>query len=161
MFTSNLFTTSLEAAFTSIQAVLILAVLCWMLIVSVGAVTLFVFLRLQVRQLSSQTARQEWAASKLAAEFEAQALQLKQTFAELEELRKRLLNYEERTQPAASIWPSSGLPMNLNRRGQILRLSRKGKSVAEIASDLHVAQGEVELLLKVHDLSQKNPTLQK
>jgi DNA-binding NarL/FixJ family response regulator len=56
-------------------------------------------------------------------------------------------------------WSNPALPMNLNRRGQILRLSRKGKSVAEIASDLHVAQGEVELLLKVHDFGQKTATL--
>lgn len=43
--------------------------------------------------------------------------------------------------------------LNLNRRGQILRLHGKGHSPAEIAQDLQISQGEVELLLKVHDWS--------
>jgi DNA-binding NarL/FixJ family response regulator len=70
------------------------------------------------------------------------------------------LSHEEASSSSSSdspLWSYSSGPLNLNRRGQILRLSRKGKSVAEIAQDLNVAQGEVELLLKVHDLSQETP----
>jgi hypothetical protein len=67
---------------------------------------------------------------------------------ELETLRARLAVAE--SQPVA---PRDWAPqsLNLNRRGQILRLHGKGRSPAEIASDLQISQGEVELLVKVHD----------
>ena len=69
---------------------------------------------------------------------------------EMETLRARLMATE--TQPApAQDWKSQSL--NLNRRGQILRLHGKGRTPAEIASDLQISQGEVELLVKVHDWS--------
>jgi DNA-binding NarL/FixJ family response regulator len=74
---------------------------------------------------------------------------------ELETLRVRLLAAESR--PAQQDWaPQDGIQppaLNLNRRGQILRLHGKGRSTAEIASDLQISQGEVELLVKVHDWS--------
>jgi DNA-binding NarL/FixJ family response regulator len=114
----------------------------------------------QVSKVRVQLANRDSALSNLAAELEAQALLARQMSLDLDELRKRLTNQEEVT-PPLSIWSSPGAPVNLNRRGQILRLSRKGKTVAEIAQDLNVAQGEVELLLKVHDLNQKDPAEEK
>lgn len=66
---------------------------------------------------------------------------------ELETLRTRQAAAESR--PAPPDWAPQSL--NLNRRGQILRLHGKGRSPAEIASDLQISQGEVELLVKVHD----------
>ena len=44
--------------------------------------------------------------------------------------------------------------VNLNRRGQVLRLRRRGRTVEEIASTLEIPRGEVELMVKVHDLAQ-------
>jgi hypothetical protein len=91
----------------------------------------------------------------LAAELEAQALLVRQLSSDLEELRKRVDEQNGPNPASLPFWSSAETPVNLNRRGQIIRLSRKGKSIPEIAQDLNVAQGEVELLLKVHDLSQK------
>jgi len=53
----------------------------------------------------------------------------------------------------AAIWSPEAGSFNLNRRGQILRLHRRGESVAEIASALKVSSGEVKLVLKVQELS--------
>jgi DNA-binding NarL/FixJ family response regulator len=79
------------------------------------------------------------------AELEARVSEM---VTELESLRARQLAAE--VHPVSSHdWTSQSL--NLNRRGQILRLHGKGRSTAEIASDLEISQGEVELLLKVHD----------
>jgi DNA-binding NarL/FixJ family response regulator len=67
--------------------------------------------------------------------------------AELEALRVRLAVVESRAAP--SDWAPQAV--NLNRRGQILRLHGKGRTPAEIATDLQISQGEVELLVKLHD----------
>jgi len=117
---------------------------------------LLVLLRYRVAQLNKQISGKQSSVTNLASELEAQALLVRQMSVDLEELRKRLVDHEERV-PATGggDWGGTGLPLNLNRRGQILRLSRKGRSVAEIASDLNIAQGEVELLLKVYDLTPK------
>lgn len=53
----------------------------------------------------------------------------------------------------APTWSPEAGSFNLNRRGQILRLHRRGESVAEIASALKVSSGEVKLVLKVQELS--------
>jgi DNA-binding NarL/FixJ family response regulator len=67
--------------------------------------------------------------------------------AEWEALRERVAAAESRPVPAD--WTPQAV--NLNRRGQILRLHGKGRTPAEIASDLQISQGEVELVVKVHD----------
>ena len=113
----------------------------------------FLALRSRIQRVAAQVKGRDKAATNLASELEAQALLVRQMSLDLEELRRQLAHHQEPVQPSVPLWASPDLPVNLNRRGQILRLSRKGKSVAEIAHDLNVAQGEVELLLKVHDLS--------
>ena len=70
---------------------------------------------------------------------------------DLETFRTRLAAAESLPAPQPEWAPQQAL--NLNRRGQILRLHDKGRSVAEIASDLQISQGEVELIVKVHDWS--------
>jgi hypothetical protein len=72
---------------------------------------------------------------------------------ELEEARVRLqeLERERRSLAEAGVEPDY---LNLNRRAQILSLHRKGQRVPEIAAALRIPQGEVELMVKVHDLSQ-------
>jgi hypothetical protein len=78
--------------------------------------------------------------------------------AEWETLRARVAALESR--PVVQEWtPADRVPaaLNLNRRGQILRLHGKGRNTAEIAADLQISQGEVELLLKVQDWSATTP----
>jgi DNA-binding NarL/FixJ family response regulator len=115
----------------------------------------FLLLGQRIQRLAAQVYGREKNAASLASELEAQALLYRQMSQDLEELRKHVGGQHGAMPPAPPVWAATDVPVNLNRRGQILRLSRKGKSVAEIASDLHVAQGEVELLLKLHDLSQR------
>jgi DNA-binding NarL/FixJ family response regulator len=57
--------------------------------------------------------------------------------------------------PAPVGWAPEVAGVNLNRRGQVLRLRRRGRTVEEIASTLQMSRGEVELMVKVHELSQK------
>jgi hypothetical protein len=68
---------------------------------------------------------------------------------QLAELSTRLRDAEERTgvlvQPTP---PRSGL--NLNKRSQAIRMSRRGEQAEKIAASLNLPQREVELLLKVH-----------
>jgi len=45
--------------------------------------------------------------------------------------------------------------INLSKRTNVLRLSRRGDTPDHIAATLHVPRREVELLLKIHDLSFK------
>ena len=44
--------------------------------------------------------------------------------------------------------PRSGL--NLNKRSQVIRMSRRGEQAEKIAASLNLPQREVELLLKVY-----------
>jgi len=65
------------------------------------------------------------------------------------ELQARLLEAEERAGVlVAPAPPRSGL--NLNKRTQVIRLSRRGEQVETIAACLNLPRREVELLLKVH-----------
>lgn len=65
------------------------------------------------------------------------------------ELNARVFDAEERAGvlvPPAP--PKSGL--NLNKRTQVIRMSRRGEQPDKIAASLNLPQREVELLLKVH-----------
>jgi len=70
----------------------------------------------------------------------------------LDAMNARLREAEER---AAS--PGTPLPVrrsvNLSKRSQVIRLSRRGEPVETIAATLDLPRREVELLLKVHQLS--------
>ncbi|MBN9661707.1 MAG: hypothetical protein J0H49_26155 [Acidobacteria bacterium] len=46
--------------------------------------------------------------------------------------------------------PPPTASMNINKRGQALRMHRRGESLEQIAATLQVPRSEVELLLKVH-----------
>ena len=76
---------------------------------------------------------------------------------EMHELRERLGEREvrEAERPMASGWGQEIAGVNLNRRGQILRLRRRGRTVEEIATTLQMPRGEVELMVKVHEMSQR------
>ena len=62
----------------------------------------------------------------------------------LEEIeRRQTITIDGSAEPAS---------VNLNRRGQVLRLSRRGDSAGQIASALGLSQGEVKLTLRVHQM---------
>jgi hypothetical protein len=66
------------------------------------------------------------------------------------ELQVRQIN-DQRASHAE--WVSSSESLNLNRRGQVLRLHGRGDSVPVIADALRMGQAEVQLMIKVHELS--------
>ncbi|MGB6941082.1 MAG: hypothetical protein WBE37_01630 [Bryobacteraceae bacterium] len=69
--------------------------------------------------------------------------------AQVAELSARVLDTEERTGVlVAPVPPRSGL--NLNKRSQVIRMSRRGEQADKIAASLNLPQREVELLLKVY-----------
>jgi len=69
--------------------------------------------------------------------------------AQVAELTARVLDTEERTGVlVAPTPPKSGL--NLNKRSQVIRMSRRGEQPEKIAASLNLPQREVELLLKVY-----------
>ncbi len=69
--------------------------------------------------------------------------------AQVAELSARVLDTEERTGVlVAPVPPRSGL--NLNKRSQVIRMSRRGEQAEKIAASLNLPQREVELLLKVY-----------
>jgi hypothetical protein len=68
---------------------------------------------------------------------------------EVAELGSRLLDAEERTGVLVPPPPpKSGL--NLNKRNQAIRMSRRGEQAEKIAASLSLPRREVELLLKVY-----------
>jgi len=70
---------------------------------------------------------------------------------QLHQLNERLRDAEERAGiPIAPPMPSASL--NLNKRTQVLRMSRRGERSENIAASLSLPRREVELLLKIHGL---------
>ncbi|HEX4595435.1 MAG TPA: hypothetical protein VH157_14225 [Bryobacteraceae bacterium] len=71
--------------------------------------------------------------------------------AQLQQLHERLRDAEDRAGiPMAP--PSPKASLNLNKRTQILRMSRRGERTENIAASLSLPRREVELLLKIHGL---------
>ena len=66
------------------------------------------------------------------------------------------LDSDRRKPRFKSEW-ESGAPLNLNRRGQMLRLHRRGESIQAIASALGISQGEVKLTIRMQELSSDMP----
>jgi hypothetical protein len=66
----------------------------------------------------------------------------------LDAMNARLQDAEERTGTPAPMPPTRSL--NLSKRSQVIRLSRRGERADTIASTLSLPRREVELLLKVH-----------
>jgi len=116
--------------------------------VLVAAAYSFISLKLELRLLTRRAVTR--------AEFDSRWTEI---VTELETLRAQVAAAETRPTPPQEWATPDRAPsaLNLNRRGQILRLHGKGRSTAEIAADLQISQGEVELLLKVHDWSATTP----
>jgi hypothetical protein len=80
---------------------------------------------------------------------------LESRLAQLTEASERLqLQLEEAPRTAPVSQP--GQSLNLNKRGQVLRMQRRGESPETIAAALRIPQNEVTLLLKVHELSREH-----
>jgi len=67
------------------------------------------------------------------------------------ELTERLRDAEERAGIPIGA-PSVKASLNLNKRTQVLRMSRRGERSENIAASLSLPRREVELLLKIHSL---------
>ena len=120
--------------------------------------------------LSALLAASVWMHLRLRAEFRALSVKT----ASVEDLTERtgamaeqIANLQNRIQSVEegrtdhSEWISQAESLNLNRRGQVLRLHRRGDSVSEIASALRVGQGEVRLMIKVHEICRDSSTSEK
>jgi DNA-binding NarL/FixJ family response regulator len=103
-----------------------------------GVIYLYLSLKIELRLATRRAVTR--------AELDARFTEL---VTDLETLRVRLALAE--TRPTPTDW--SPQAVNLNRRGQVLRLHGKGRTPAEIASDLQISRGEVELLIKVQEWS--------
>jgi hypothetical protein len=75
----------------------------------------------------------------------------------LDDFSVRLQEAEERYRapvPAAPAKPG----LNMNKRNQAIRMSRRGQPADNIAASLSMPRREVELLLKIHGLSAGKPS---
>lgn len=79
---------------------------------------------------------------------------------QVEQIRSQVAELEQRRSPAAD-WSAEPASVNLNRRGQVLRLHRKGEPSSQIASALGMSQAEVRLIVKVHELTRPSPETEK
>jgi hypothetical protein len=95
----------------------------------------------EVHRLKSRLARRQAGDNTSSCELKIQ----------LQQLNERLRDAEERAGiPLAP--PSPKASLNLNKRTQVLRMSRRGERVENIAASLSLPRREVELLLKIHGL---------
>ncbi len=72
---------------------------------------------------------------------------------ELDHLRRDVAELDRRTGEIPQLAPPRP-GMNTSRRSQVLRMHRRGERPEQIATALGIAQGEVDLLLKVHQAAQ-------
>jgi len=106
-----------------------------------AVVCLFFFLCLEheMRLMNARSKRRERAQDAAARDVKAQIAELSVRMTEAEERAGILV---------APTPPKSGL--NLNKRTQVIRMSRRGEQPDTIAASLNLPRREVELLLKVH-----------
>jgi hypothetical protein len=75
---------------------------------------------------------------------------------QMEEMNLRLRDAEERAGLLVAPAPvRSGL--NLNKRSQVIRMSRRGERADAIAASLSLPRRQVDLLLKVHGMVLSSP----
>ncbi len=101
----------------------------------------FLCLETEIRALKNAMPQQTKAGETVAADFKAK----------LEDLSARVQDAEERAGILAVPLPPKSC-LNWNKRTQVLRLSRRGEPVENIATLLSMPRQEVELLLKVQTL---------
>lgn len=67
--------------------------------------------------------------------------------------REEMESLRMETPPETMRPPAGQHALNLNKRGQVLRMRRRGESPETIAAALSLPRNEVDLLLKVHQLA--------
>ena len=95
-------------------------------------------------ELLKKTGRVETAGQLARQELSALQARFNELSAELQETREHA-HLAVATSPAPP-------RMNINKRGQVLRLHRRGENPAQISSSLGLARGEVDLILKVQSM---------
>jgi hypothetical protein len=111
----------------------------------IACLMLFASLEKEIRTLKSGSVRRQAIDLDFAKEFKLK----------LENLSARLRDTEDRAGIVSSpvlVKPS----LNLNRRTQVIRMSRRGEPSTSIAAALSIPRKEVELLLKVYGLTLNN-----
>ena len=104
-----------------------------------GTCLLYTFLlHMNVRTLARQGRKQR-------EDFEARLAEVLDVTEQLRRVRA------EAVQPSSG--PATAQPLNLNKRGQVLRMRRRGEMPETIAAALSIPRNEVDLLLKVHQMS--------
>lgn len=111
-------------------------------IASVAATTTYLTLRskLRIAELRSK-------------DIDAMERRLEELGNELRTCQQRLGETEHRYCPESGTFPGAA-SVHLNRRGQVAQLFRRGQTPRSIASALGVSQGEVKLIIKLHELTQ-------
>ncbi|HUA20729.1 MAG TPA: hypothetical protein VMB25_18400 [Bryobacteraceae bacterium] len=107
---------------------------------SISALIFFLRLDIDARRLKSVCQRRH----------RIQEAAIQELQRRLEDMGERLRETEERAGVLTPPLPKSGL--NLNKRSQAIRMSRRGEGAQHIAASLQLPQREVELLLKVYGL---------
>ncbi len=79
---------------------------------------------------------------------------------QMEQIVSQLSDAEQRRIPGVD-WSTESASLNLNHRGQVLRMHRRGESSSEIAAALGLSPGEVRLIVKVHELTRPDPDTEK
>lgn len=75
---------------------------------------------------------------------------LENRLAQVTEALERIQSQEPRAERPS---PAPGQALNLNKRGQVLRMRRRGEKPETIAGALGIPRNEVDLLLKVHQMA--------
>ena len=109
--------------------------ICGLVTVAASCLLYAFVLHMKMRTLARRTRDQR-------AELDDRVAQVTQT---AEQLKVQLAELEKPQGLPAQ-------PINLNKRGQILRMRRRGERLETIAGALSIPRNEVELLIKVQDL---------
>jgi len=117
--------------------------LIWAAVVVTAGLTTYLLLRLRIEARRTRRALDEHASAE--ADINSLASRLASLELQVMQINDQRASYAE--------WVSSSESLNLNRRGQVLRLHGRGDSVPAIADALRLGQGEVRLMIKVHELS--------
>jgi hypothetical protein len=106
-----------------------------------ATLTIFITLKQEIQRLKLRLDRQQVSETAIA----------RDTKVKLEEITLRLRDSEERAGVLVAPEPAkSGL--NLTKRSQVIRMSRRGERAENIAASLSLPRGEVDLLLKINAL---------
>jgi septal ring factor EnvC (AmiA/AmiB activator) len=126
-----------------------LSVLSALALLASAALTMLFFpLRTRVQQLGANFANRE----EVAAELASLRQEIRESRGILRELQETRAAYMDRVSEISAV--------NMTSQGQVLRLHRRGESVAAISSALQLPVGEVSLIVKVYEMTKTFPKLE-